>query len=173
MFRINACQYNRVLRDIALPTAKRIQIAAEAHIVPCCLKPNQRMDVDEHAVTGQPRKAKHFCKAQHHWSKCVCFNQKKRMARIMDCDTSKPMFKLLEDLKRAHKVKMLVRHAPHRIYRAIYYPTTLKAGILQVEETSNGHTITLWTTLANPYLPENAGRHADPKSMNQAVSERS
>ena len=73
------------------------------------------------------------------------------------------MFKLLEDLKRAHKVKMLPGMAPHRIYRAIYYPTHLKAGILQVEETTNGHTITVWTTLADPYLPDNAGRHAQFK----------
>jgi len=73
------------------------------------------------------------------------------------------MFKLLEDLKRTHKVKMLPGMAPHRIYRAIYYPTNLKAAILQIEETPDGHTISVWTTLADPYLPENAGRHAQFK----------
>ena len=55
---------------------------------------------------------------------------------------------------------MLPGMAPHRIYRAIYYPTNFKAGIIEVRENEANFSVTLWTTLADPYLPANAGKHA-------------
>ncbi len=78
------------------------------------------------------------------------------------------MFKLLEEIRKKHKIRMLPGISPRRIYRAIYYPTLMPPCVIELREHENGFGIQLDTILQHPHLPSNVGSHAKLKVREEA-----